>query len=53
MRLDGEALELIKTRVDYNAHDLCEFGKMIRVQYVYNIFDDVMTRQGLAAEGRL
>jgi hypothetical protein len=37
--------------VDYNAHDLGEFGKMICAHYVYNILDDVMTRHGLAAEG--
>ena len=30
-----------KDRWPYNSHDLGEFGKMIRLEYVYNIFDDV------------
>ena len=37
MSVDWDA---IKKRVEYNAHDLGEFGKMIRVEYVLNILDD-------------
>jgi hypothetical protein len=33
--------EAIKKRVAYNAHNLGEFGNMIRVEYVNNILDDV------------
>ncbi len=32
----------IKDRIAYNAHDLGEFGKVIRLQYLFNILDDLM-----------
>lgn len=51
MLIDDEACELIRSRVQYNAHDLGEFGKMIRVDYVMNILADVQLRQKLAADG--
>lgn len=38
----SERFEEAKRRVDYNAHDLGEFGKMIRVEYVYGILADLL-----------
>lgn len=35
-------IEMAKKRVEYNAHDLGEFGKMIRVEYVNNILEDML-----------
>jgi hypothetical protein len=37
----SERFKEAKRRVDYNAHDLGEFGKMIRVEYVYDILADL------------
>lgn len=42
----AQRIEEVKTRVDYNAHDLGEFGRVIRVAYVNNILDDLATELG-------
>lgn len=44
MTTTAELFESAKVRVDYNSHDLGEFGRMIRVQYVHNILDDLLAR---------
>lgn len=37
--ITDDDITALKAAVDYNAHDLGEFGKMIRVEYVHNIID--------------
>lgn len=39
--IDPELFAETRRRVAYNAHDLGEFGTMIRLEYVYNILADL------------
>ncbi|MCV7175097.1 Clp protease N-terminal domain-containing protein [Mycolicibacterium sphagni] len=43
----------VKRRVGYNSHDLGEFGKMIRLQYVHNILDDITRGNTVTTPGEL
>lgn len=42
--LSQEAAEEIIERVAYNAHNLGEFGRMIRIEYVGDILKDMVAR---------
>jgi hypothetical protein len=41
-------IDAIKARVECNAHDLGEFGKVIRLEYLFNILDELAFPTALA-----
>lgn len=43
--MDQKTLDAVKQSVKYNSHDFGEMGKFIRIGYVYNILQDLFTKE--------